>query len=62
MEYQVIYDCGTNETKVFGRLENAIKELIAQGWKPLGGVSITRFALLQIDVAQAMIREKVEES
>ena len=62
MEYQVVYDVGSNENKVFNRVETAVKELIAQGWKPLGGVSITRFALLQIDVAQAMIREKVEES
>jgi len=62
MEYQVVYDVGSNENKVFNRLETAVKELIAQGWKPLGGVSITRFALLQIDVAQAMIRENKEKS
>jgi len=62
MEYQVVYDVGSNENKVFNRVETAVKELIAQGWKPLGGVSITRFALFQIDVAQAMIRENKEES
>lgn len=61
MEYQVVYDCGTNETKVFGRLETAVKSLIEQGWKPIGGVSISRFSHLQIDAAQAMIRDKIDE-
>ena len=57
MKYTIIHDSGANEVKVLERMQEIINAMIQEGWKPIGGISITRFSLILIDFAQAMIRE-----
>lgn len=58
MEYIIVHDSGANEVKVIARIQELVNAMIKQGWKPLGGISITRLGLALIDFAQAMIREE----
>lgn len=57
MEYIIVHDSGANEVKVLARIQEIVNAMIKEGWKPLGGISITRLSLILIDFAQAMVRE-----
>lgn len=58
MAYIIVHDSGANEVKVLERMQEIVNARIKEGWKPLGGISITRLGLALIDFAQAMIREE----
>lgn len=42
MEYRIIYAEGFDEKYSRQHLEHEVKELIAIGWKPFGGISVSR--------------------
>ena len=57
MEYTIVHDSGANEVKVIERIREIVNAMTKEGWKPQGGISITRLGLVLIDFAQAMIRD-----
>ena len=59
MEYRVVEaysDSNDYVTKVIEKLEEKVKELIKLGWKPQGGVYISKL-ISSWHAIQAMIRE-----
>lgn len=64
MEYRIIYAEGFDEKYSRQHLEHEVKELIAIGWKPFGGISVSRSdtnAYKKIVFAQAMIKEESDK-
>lgn len=60
MDYKIISASADYEDTVARKLEEKVKKYIDLGWKPLGGVSISRSdysRFVRIVMAQAMIKE-----
>ena len=59
MQYKIVSVEEEHSSFIFEHLERKVNTLIAQGWKPLGGISIIKpyENLYKISVSQAMIKE-----
>ena len=59
MQYKIVSVEAEYGIFTFEKLEKQVNNLIAQGWKPIGGVSIMKpyENIYKISVSQAMIKE-----
>ncbi len=57
MDYKVIVASEKHEIDAVNKIEQQVKKYVDSGWKPLGGVSISRTDTLRTVIAQAMIKE-----
>ena len=57
MDYKVIVASEKHEIEAVNKIEQQVKKYVDNGWKPLGGVSISRTDTLRTVIAQAMIKE-----
>ena len=57
MDYKVIVASEKHEIDAVNKIELQVKKYVDSGWKPLGGVSISRTDTLRTVIAQAMIKE-----
>lgn len=55
MEYTVVSVSRSNPSKALQGLILEVNEMMAKGWKPIGGVSFTMWGLLDYNYHQAMI-------
>lgn len=57
MDYKIIYSSQDYPTTALSKLAENVNIHIKNGWKPIGGVSITYGKPSQFDACQAMIKE-----
>ena len=59
MQYKIVSAKNTYQYNTLEKLEKEVNNLIAQGWKPLGGVSVVKpyATLTDYEAFQAMIKE-----
>ena len=60
MDYKVIVVSNEYASNAANQLDQQVKKYICNGWKPLGGVSVSRSDTLDFQktvLAQAMIKE-----
>lgn len=55
-EYQIIERTGVDAAE---KVEAAVRRLLLDGWRPLGGASVSRRQGWEIIVVQAMIRGQI---
>ena len=60
MDYKIIVASEKYESDAVKKVEKQVKQYVDSGWKPLGGVSISRTDTVSFQktvIAQAMIKE-----
>ena len=59
MQYKIVSVEDEYSSFVFEKLERKVNNLIVQGWKPIGGVSVIKpyESLYKLSLSQAMIKE-----
>ena len=58
MEYKIVSSCSHDKYEAINVEQEYVNDYIKKGWKPIGGVTITKFkGDLLYTVAQAMIKE-----
>ena len=55
MEYKIIRRV-SREYSIYGKMEEEVAEAITEGWKPLGGISVSE-AGSYFTLGQAMVKE-----